>query len=528
MIDERMDNSKNGGIIRCAIYTRKSNEDGLDQDFNSLDAQRDSCEAYIESQRSMGWRLMQGQYDDGGFSGGNVNRPGLQKLLSDVDAGKIDNIVVYKIDRLSRSLLDFSRMAETFEKKKVSFVSVTQQISTTNAHGRVMLNVLMSFAQFEREVASERIRDKFAAAKRRGKYCGGLPILGYDVDREQKKLLVNKTEVPMVQYIFRRFTQLGSVKQLAKELNEKGHRTKAWITKLGTKQGDQLWNIANVYRLIENRTYIGEVTHKENIYPGEHQAIIDRDVWDQVQSILHSNSRSKSATPRERMVSPLRGVMRCGHCDSSMGATYTLKKGRRYSYYICEKDVKRAVSTCPIKRIPSGDIEKAILEQMGSIFRTPTLIFQTYEKVKELENEDLQRVNAQKEGSEIKLAELRKQVLALMHPDNLQPDKGNLLAELNRQVQEETRKVLSINKQASARIKNQITEAEIASSFNAMDTFWEELFPAEQQRLIELLIQIVEVRETGLDIILKTGGISTLVMELAGITCEIKSRKESK
>ena len=220
-------------LIRCAIYTRKSHEEGLNQEFNSLDAQREAAEAYIESQRMQGWRVLPDPYGDGGFSGSNMERPGLQRLLADVDAGKVDAIVVYKIDRLSRSLLDFMKMIERFNEKGISFVSVTQHFNTTDPTGRMFLSILITFAQYEREVIAERIRDKVAVAKRRGKYCGGPAILGYDVDRERKKLLVNPEEAPLVQHVFRRFTQLASAKPLAAELNEQGYRTKSWTTKKG-------------------------------------------------------------------------------------------------------------------------------------------------------------------------------------------------------------------------------------------------------------------------------------------------------
>ena len=229
-------------LIRCAIYTRKSHEEGLEQEFNSLDAQREAAEAYIESQRMQGWRALPDPYDDGGFSGSNMERPGLQRLLADVDAGKVDVIVVYKIDRLSRSLLDFMKMIERFNEKGISFVSVTQHFNTTGPTGRMFLSILITFAQYEREVIAERIRDKVAAAKRRGKYCGGPAILGYDVDRKRKKLLVNLAEAPRVQHIFRRFTQLASAKSLAAELNEQGYRTKSWTTKKGKHRPGSPWN----------------------------------------------------------------------------------------------------------------------------------------------------------------------------------------------------------------------------------------------------------------------------------------------
>ena len=293
MTDVATSNSTERKLIRCAIYTRKSHEEGLEQEFNSLDAQRESAEAYIESQRMQGWRALPDRYDDGGFSGGNRERPGLQRLLTDMDAGKVDVIVVYKIDRLSRSLLDFMKMIERFNQTGVSFVSVTQHFNTTDPTGRMFLGILITFAQYEREDIAERIRDKVAAAKRRGKYCGGPAILGYDVDREQKKLLVNPDEARLVKHIFPRFTQLASARALAAELNEQGYHTKSWTTKKGKHRSGSPWNTGHIYRLLGNRLYVGQVAHKGKCCPGEHEAIVSKELWEKVKAALSENTPAK-------------------------------------------------------------------------------------------------------------------------------------------------------------------------------------------------------------------------------------------
>ena len=258
--------------IRCAIYTRKSTDEGLDSDFNSLDAQREAGESYIASQRNEGWVLLPDRYDDGGFSGGSLERPALQRLLKDIEAGKVDCVVVYKVDRLSRSLMDFSRLVALFDRHKVSFVSVTQHFNTTDSMGRLTLNILLSFAQFEREIIGERIRDKIAAAKRRGKRCGGIPPLGYDL--VDGKLAVNPDEAAGLRGIFARFVKIGSTTLLARELNDRGCTTKSWTTRKGRHRPGLSWNKSRLYRLLHNRTYLGEVTHKGQVYPGEHKAII--------------------------------------------------------------------------------------------------------------------------------------------------------------------------------------------------------------------------------------------------------------
>lgn len=514
MLDNRNMNNDGSKVLRCAIYTRKSREDGLEQEFNSLDAQRESGEAYIESQRMQGWQLIPERYDDGAFSGETMERPGLQRLLADVEAGKVDVIVVYKIDRLSRSLLDFMQMIEMFNDRGVSFVSVTQHFNTTDSTGRLFLGILITFAQYEREVAGDRIRDKVAAAKRRGKYCGGVPVLGYDVDREAKKLLINQEEEPLVKHIFHRFCQLGSARAVAKELNEQGYKTKSWITKKGSLHEGKPWNTGHVYRLLNNRTYIGEVSHKKKHYPGEHEAIIDRKQWDMVQGILAENTRDKSGNTRIKMASPFRGLIRCGHCDSSMGMTYTNKGERRYTYFICQKDTKRAVSQCPIKRVPAGDIEKAVFEQLGAVFRTPSLMAKTYFAAKDLEKAERERVSNQKSELEKELMATRKQALELMSPGEWGPGTEEKLADSNKRVVELSRQLTTVTKQLDIVSTDYITEQDVSGSFQTMETFWDDLFPMERQRLIRLLIETVEIRERGIDMILKTNGLTSLMTEL--------------
>ena len=522
-------NTQNGQrkTLRCAIYTRKSHEEGLDQEFNSLDAQREAAEAYIESQKLQGWKPIPYRYDDGGFSGGTMERPALQRLLADIDAGKIDVIVVYKIDRLSRSLLDFMKMIELFNEKEVSFVSVTQHFSTTDSTGRMFLGILITFAQYEREVIGERIRDKVAAAKRRGKYCGGPAVLGYDVDRENKKLLINQSEAPLIKLIFRRYTQVGSAKKVAQELNEQGYKTKSWTTKKGKERVGTEWNTAQVYRLLNNRLYIGEIAYKGKNYPAEHDALIDQNTWDKVQALLSENNRTKMSKARVKMVSPLSGVIRCGHCDSAMGITYTNKGDRRYSYYICEKDTKRAVSRCPLKRVPAGDIESVVLDQLGAVFRTPTLVAKTYFAAREIEAEERERLLVQKKELEQSLQSVRQEALKLMSPDNDDPDRNSRLPLVNQQAVDLTKQLTNVSARLKVIDTEQISEGDVSEAFQSVETFWEDLFPLERNRLIQLLVETIEIRETGIDMELKTNGLTNLVTELAGLACEVRERSNS-
>jgi site-specific DNA recombinase len=316
--------------LRCAIYTRKSSEEGLEQAFNSLHAQREACEAYIKSQQHEGWRLIKTAYDDGGFSGGTMERPNLKQLLHDIRSGLIDIVVVYKVDRLTRSLTDFARIVETFEAHQVSFVSVTQAFNTTSSMGRLTLNVLLSFAQFEREVTGERIRDKIAASRSKGIWMGGYPPLGYDV--RKRKLEINAVEAQQVRAIFERYLALGSVRLLMEELKGKGLKSKHWTTAKGTVRGGSTLCRGALYTILKNRVYLGETVHKGKLYPGEHEAIIPEDLWQQVEALL-ANQRRKHHGNRLAMGHLLTGLVfdDRGH---PMVPTHTSKgRDKRYRYY---------------------------------------------------------------------------------------------------------------------------------------------------------------------------------------------------
>jgi len=360
--------------IRCAIYTRKSTEEGLDQEFNTLDAQREACEAYIASQRQAGWIALPDRYDDGGFTGANMNRPGLQKLLQHVQAGQVDSIITYKVDRLSRSLLDFTRMIDLLEKHGASFVSVTQQFNSATSVGRLTLNLLLSFAAFEREIIGERIRDKMAAAKRKGKYTGGTPPLGYDVDREAKRLVVNPEEAKFVRHIFNRFLSLGSVTKLARELNENGHTTKSWVTAKGQMRAGRPWNKSHLYRLLNNPILIGRVSHKGETYPGEHEAIIEKTLWDKVQKAIADKPWSRSDEARAKTPMLLKGLIKCGHCGASMGATFARKDGKTYRYYLCLHARKSGYEACPVKTVAAGEVEAAVLTRLREMISASEII----------------------------------------------------------------------------------------------------------------------------------------------------------
>jgi site-specific DNA recombinase len=347
--------------VRCAIYTRKSTEHGLELEFNSLDAQRDACEAYIKSQASQGWRALPQHYDDPAYSGGNLDRPALQQLLKDVDAGRIDVIVVYKIDRLTRSLADFAKLVEAFDAKSISFVAVTQQFNTTTSMGRLTLNVLLSFAQFERELSSERVRDKVAASRRKGKWTGGTVPLGYDA--QDKKLVINKAEAETVRYIFRRYLELKSFGKLVEDLDAKGIITKLRNTKVKKFNGGIPFTYGPLAYFLKNRIYVGETGHKEKWFPGEHAAIVDRKIFDQVQQLLASQPAGRKAR-RTASEALLMGKLYDDR-GNRMSPSFSAKNGVHYRFYVSSALLRgRKADVGSVGRVPAAEIESAVLSAL--------------------------------------------------------------------------------------------------------------------------------------------------------------------
>lgn len=359
---------------RCAIYTRKSHDEGLEQDYNSLDAQRDAAMNYIASQRANGWQALPDSYDDGGWSGGSINRPALQRMMTDVRAGLIDIVVVYKIDRLSRSLTDFAELQTEFEKYDVSFVSVTQEINTGTSSGRMMLNILMTFAQFEREVIAERIRDKLSASKKKGKYVGGLLPLGYRGDSVNMKMVIEPEEAKIVRLIYDEYLRTSSPKAVQRLLEGKGIRGREWVSKKGLRHGGRPLSIAVIRDILQNPIYIGKLRYRGKVYDGEHEGIIPVKLWERVQSTFKANSESCHQRSG-RDLKPFAGLIYCGHCNAPMFvAAVTKPNGRRYRYYICHVDEKRAHRECPLHRVPAETLEQLLLNRIAALLKTPTML----------------------------------------------------------------------------------------------------------------------------------------------------------
>jgi DNA invertase Pin-like site-specific DNA recombinase len=363
--------------VRCAIYTRKSCEDGLEQDFNSLDAQRLSGENYIASQTHENWRLISKHYDDGGFSGGNMDRPALQMLFEDIESGLIDMVVVYKIDRLSRSLLDFAKIIELFEKHNVSFVSVTQAFNTSTSSGKLMLNMLLSFAQYERELTGERIRDKFASSLKKGMWMGGVVMLGYEV--KDRKLIINEEETKIIRFIYKEFLESESYCRLAQHLNRLGCRTRVRPQKNGKTIGGQSFEPKAVERILKNPYYKGCVVHKGNVYPGEHEAIIDETTWNRVQEIFakHSNANVNKRKTKLRYLGGalLTGLIRCASCNCLMKSSSSRKNcNTKYFYYTCYNHAKYKNCRAIYKNVPAEPLERGIVEEILRILKSPEIV----------------------------------------------------------------------------------------------------------------------------------------------------------
>lgn len=364
---------RGGAIVRCAVYTRKSSEEGLEQDFNSLHAQREACEAYIKSQKHEGWVVLPAQYDDGGISGATMERPALQQLLADIRARKIDTVVVYKVDRLTRSLADFAKIVEIFDAHGVAFVSVTQHFNTTTSMGRLTLNVLLSFAQFEREVAGERIRDKIAASKQRGMWMGGNPPLGYDV--RDRKLVVNEAEAETVRHIFRRYVALRSVRLLAEDLANAGITSKQWLSTSGRQWGGQQLARGALYLMLQNRIYLGEIVHKDRHHPGQHAPIVDQALWNQAQAHLADNAGDRRAGRAAKQPSLLAGLIFDG-LGHRMSPTHAVKAGKRYRYYISRPLVTEGrAKALGAYRIPAPEVEQVVTDRIRALLADGTTVF---------------------------------------------------------------------------------------------------------------------------------------------------------
>ncbi len=369
--------------VRCAIYTRKSTEEGLEQDFNTLDAQRESAEAYILSQKHEGWITLAERYDDGGFTGANMERPALKQLLADIEAGKVDSIVVYKYDRLSRSLADFMKLLEVLDKHHVTFVAVTQPFDTRTSAGRFMVHMLLNFAQFEREMIADRTRDKMRAARRKGKWIGGYPVLGYDLVPKGGALVVNPAEAARVREIFRLYLQLGSLIPVVEELERRDSRMKAWTTRDGHERGGSLFNKTTLHNLLTNVIYTGRVKFEGKLCEGEQERIVDDETFNRVQEQLNRNGRRGGRNVHNKYGGLLKSLVRCGSCGTAMIHSYLQKKNKVYRYYVCVNAHKRGWNKCETRSVSAAELEGAVIQNIRGFARDPAMLSEVLRQLEE-------------------------------------------------------------------------------------------------------------------------------------------------
>jgi site-specific DNA recombinase len=502
--------------VRCAIYTRKSTEEGLEQEFNSLDAQREAGEAYIKSQQHEGWICLPNQYDDGGFTGANMDRPALRRLLADIEAGKIDCVVVYKVDRLSRSLLDFGRIIETFDRHTVSFVSVTQAFNTANSMGRLILNVLLSFAQFEREMISERTRDKIAAARRKGKWSGGMPVLGYVV--AQTRLVVDELEAERVREMFELYLEYQSLLAVVKELNSRGWRTKSWTTKKGDLRGGRPFDKNSLYQLLTNVAYVGKVKYKDEVHDGEHQPIVDVGVFNRVQALLQRNGRSGGRAVRNKHGALLRGLLRCASCQCGMSHTYSMKGNRQYRYYVCTRAQKQGWQACPSPSVPAGEIERFVVDQIRCIGRDPVLVGATLAETRREAEETILGLEGERAAIERQRRDDEAELRRLFGAPAGERQTARL-ADAQDRIAAAERRTAEIDSELAALKDATIDDAEVTAALTEFDGVWDALSPREKARVLELLIDRVtyDGREGNVAITFRPTGIRALMSEIGDV-----------
>ena len=466
--------------ILCGIYARKSSEEGLELSFNSLDAQRESCENYIASQRSEGWVALPERYEDGGISGGTMERPGLRRLIMDIESGRVHCVVIYKIDRLSRSLRDFLNIMELLEKNGVALVVVTQNFNTATSTGRLTLNVLMSFAQFERELGGERTRDKIALSRKRGEWTGGRPVLGYDIG--PTGLTVNPQEAAQVRQIFGWYLELRSVDAVLQRVHGAAITNKVWVTKKGETKGGASFSKSSVWGILTNPLFMGRVPHKGKTYVGKHAAIVEEGVFERVQQILAENARCSTNVARNTTGGLLKGLLICGGedggvegggCGRAMGHSFTTAaNGKQHRYYLCKSGAAR----CKAPKIPAEDLEAFVIKQVRESLDVPTLATLVLDIARE---ETMARVR----DLEARAAHLRGD-LRLAEEGSAMSPQGNVFT-LNKEI-------AAVERELVLAKESLMDRASVEAGLLSFDPLWANLNPSERQRLLGLLIHRVE------------------------------------
>ena len=478
----------NGGatppaVVRCAIYTRKSTEEGLNQEFNSLDAQRDSGEAYIRSQAGEGWTLIPDQYDDGGFTGANMERPAVRRLLADVQAKKVDCVVVYKVDRLSRSIRDFAKMMEVLEKSGATFVSVTQQFNTTTSLGRLTLNILLSFAQFEREIISERTRDKQILARKRGKWTGGHLPLGYDL--LDGRLVVNEDEASRVRQVFEWYLEGQPVHGIATRCVDCGWNHKQWTTQDGKTFGGHPMRKCHIYTMLANPLYAARIRADGEIVAANHSRIVDDNTFDLVQQKLKENTRNPGTEHRPKLEALLRGLLYCSCCGSAMSPSYSSSKTHRYRYYVCLRTVQRNSEGCTTRAVSAPVVEEAVIESVRRFANTPEVVEATARVARQRLTEELNRRREELKSLNVRVRNAKSQ---LVRARNLDADREAALRET---VAVGEAKADELRKAVAQGERVRFDEGMVRQRLVGFDDVWKVMTLEEQARMLRQVIERV-------------------------------------
>lgn len=483
-------------VVRAAIYCRKSTDENLHSDFSSLDAQRESCAAYIASMRSEGWVAMEPAYEDAAVSGGTVDRPALQRLMEDIQKGLVDAVVVVKLDRLSRSLRQFLDLMSFMEEHHIAFCAVTQQINTASSAGRLLVNVLMSFAQFEREIGSERTREKVQAARKKGRFTGGHPPIGYNVDPASHQLIVNPEEAEMVRELFRLYLNRQSLIEVVKEVNARGWTKKSWQNAKGVYKNGRPFEKVYLQRILINPLYIGRVTLHGDVYDGLQEAIVDEETFRQVQELLVSNRNGQSPGPgtRNKHGALLRGLIKCGVCGAALGHTYAKRGSKLYRFYTCTTRVKQGKDSCPTPPLSAPDIEAFVVDQIRRVGRDPRLVAEVFEEAKRQQHDSVARLQSERDRlvkQKIQRDEQARRLTAmLVNPG----DSATLLRNIGEAEEQSatiTRRLGELDQEIADVQGREIGFEHLKAALAEFDSLWDVLMPHERGQLIHSLVQRV-------------------------------------